>query len=367
MTAHATVRARLLDQELRFQVPPGLFSADRVDDGTRLLLDHLPPGAPRTVLDLGCGWGALGLPVAARHPQAHLTLVDRDVLAVTASTLNATLNDLGNVACRPSLGYRDVGEGPFDWILCNVPARIGRDAIALFLGRGAALLSPGGELRCVVITDLAPVVEAVAHERGWPIRRVADGPRHVIYAMEALATGVSEPEEVYRRDTVVIGGRSFERPHDINETPGHLREAVPLLLDCLPRRGTPALCWRAGYGPVPAALVDRGCEVTVVDRDLLSLTFAARNTGGAVRVVPATGLTGLHAPLVVGELYPNVGVDGLTAELEASTVAAGAGGQALWLGPARLVRTMATAIARLKGATVASRGEWSVVRLPGRR
>src|SRR4051812_6838423 len=66
-TGGVSVAAELLGRRFRFQTAPGLFSTDRIDDGTRLLLAHLPETAPATVLDVGCGYGALGLPVAARH------------------------------------------------------------------------------------------------------------------------------------------------------------------------------------------------------------------------------------------------------------------------------------------------------------
>src|SRR5690606_3714524 len=116
---------------------------------------------PSSVLDLGCGWGALGLPIARAYADAACLLVDRDALAAHWSALNARSMGLANVVARPSLGYRDV-EGRFDWVLCNVPARIGAQAIEYIVGAGAALLSEAGELRVVVIRDLDPVMEAIA-------------------------------------------------------------------------------------------------------------------------------------------------------------------------------------------------------------
>lgn len=367
---HARITARLLGRELTFLVHPGLFSADRVDDGTRLLLDHLPEGAPARVLDLGCGYGALGLPIAAAHPTAQLLLLDRDVLAVEDARANAARNALDNVTALPSLGYGVLEEradaGPFDWILCNVPARIGAAAIAQFLGRGMALLAPGGALRVVVINDLVAPTLAVCEGRSWPVRRVAEGARHAILACPAHPTGIAHDEAIYRRDVVQLGGRDFDRPHDVNEDVNHLREGVPLLLDCLPRKAESALCWRAGYGPVAAALLERCGQVTAVDRDLLALRYARRNAGERLALHPATALDGLRAPLVVGELVGSAGHAALTAQLEQSVVAAGPGGQALWLGLSRLLKELSAPIGRLRGFTVASRGRYGVVRLPGR-
>src|SRR5438552_4053498 len=105
MRAVSLVPAELLGRTFRFTTAPGLFSADRVDDGTRLLLDHLPTGVPSSVLDLGCGYGALGLPVAAKFDGARVVLVDRDTLAVEFSRRNAEAHRLSNVVTLPSLGY----------------------------------------------------------------------------------------------------------------------------------------------------------------------------------------------------------------------------------------------------------------------
>src|SRR5206468_8100266 len=75
---------KALGQTLSLDVPWDVFSSQRIDEGTLLLLKTLPEGEPRSLLDLGCGYGALGLPVAARWPKARCLLIDRDLLAVAA-------------------------------------------------------------------------------------------------------------------------------------------------------------------------------------------------------------------------------------------------------------------------------------------
>src|SRR5207302_716843 len=67
---------------LPLDVPFDVFASHAVDDGTLLLLRSLPGSPPASFLDLGCGYGALGLPVAARFPRARGLLVDRDLREV---------------------------------------------------------------------------------------------------------------------------------------------------------------------------------------------------------------------------------------------------------------------------------------------
>src|SRR5262249_15073733 len=152
-------------------------SSQRIDEGTLLLLRNLPDGEPSSLLDLGCGYGALGLPVAARWPKARALLIDRDLLAVAASAHNARALGLGNVEVRPGLGYRGLSAQRFDWVLCNVPARIGTSAIRYLLEGGRAL---GAEVRAVVIRDLAGVVRSLGLSG---LAEVARGPRHAVFAL----------------------------------------------------------------------------------------------------------------------------------------------------------------------------------------
>ncbi|MBI5496893.1 MAG: methyltransferase [Deltaproteobacteria bacterium] len=361
-----TLRATLLGHELAFRTDRGLFSHDRVDDGTLLLLDHLPAGRPTSVLDVGCGWGALGIPVARAHPAARVHLVDRDLLAVDWAALNARANACTGVTCAGSLGYRDVAPGHWDWILCNVPARIGAEAIGYLLGAGAARLAPGGQLRVVVITDLAAVVEAQGRARGWALRRVVDGPRHVVFALDPTPGDWPDHETLYRLDAVRVdaGGTplALDRPHDFNEDPAHLRDAVPLLLECLPRTGAGAAwCVRAGYGAAAIVLAQRGFRVTVMDRDMMATTYSRRNAGAhgvdlAVRdtLHPEDALAEGPAPqLVVGEVHPQEPRDEAAARLAASRGWLAPGGRVLWL-----LRDKAARDAPAGGTVLARRGAY---------
>jgi 16S rRNA (guanine1207-N2)-methyltransferase len=351
LTVHA------LGLSLALDVPCDVFSTQRIDEGTQLLLGHLPEGEPASFLDLGCGYGALGLPVAARFPRASALLVDRDLLAVRASAHNARALGLGNVRALPSLGYRDLPQGavPFDWLLCNVPARIGPAAVGSLIEAGCALLSSSGELRAVVIRDLAPTVEAQARARSLAARTVARGPRHVVFAFgpspraDAAPDGAADFEEAYARDETSLEAAPgtllrLSRPHDISEEPGHLL-ALAVLLEALPRRPpSQALVFRCGYGALPLALRLRAPKALVVaqDRDLLDAEFLRRNAralglaGERLRVVEAllpaeAALEGERFDLVIGELSSSAGAEVAARELRDVHSLLAPGGEALVL------------------------------------
>ena len=92
---------RYRDESLQFRVSQQLFSSHRIDPGTRFLLrslEHLPVGSVRRLLDVGCGYGAIGLSLLKAGVANEAHLVDRDALAVEYTRQNALLNKLGG-AC----------------------------------------------------------------------------------------------------------------------------------------------------------------------------------------------------------------------------------------------------------------------------
>lgn len=384
--AFATISAELLGHRLTFRAAAGLFSSNVVDDGTKLLLEHLPSREPKTVLDLGCGYGALGLPIAKRYPAAGLLLVDRDTLAVEWSRRNAESNALLNVDARPSLGYRDVEpERRFDWVLCNVPARIGEEAIGYLMGEGARRLEPDGELRVVVIRDLGVIVEELAARNGWKLARVVDGPRHTVFALGRQERRSTEPvdhEGIYARDEVEVGGLKLERPHDISEDPGHLAEGMPLLLEVLPRspKGR-ALVYRGSYGASAVTMALRGIEVLAADRDLIATTFARRNAerlGTRLQTREGFELAAVVQPKerfawVVGELHAAAGRESVERDLVTSVELGAESSTVLWLGLTKQAKGWIDGLVKkrkLAATAFATRGAytvWRVLPVPKKR
>lgn len=133
----------------------GLFSPKAIDEGTRLLADHLELPRTATVLDLGCGYGPLGLVAAKLAPAGTVHLVDKDFVAVDYARRNLELNHIANGQAYLSNGFDQVpADLTFDAIISNVPAKIGAELLSIFLHDAYARLNPGGQLYVVTISGL---------------------------------------------------------------------------------------------------------------------------------------------------------------------------------------------------------------------
>ncbi|HYM90591.1 MAG TPA: methyltransferase [bacterium] len=148
-----TVELRLGDRVLRFRTAHGVFSRTSVDRGTRLLLEAANLTGARRILDLGCGYGALGIAAAARAPQAQVVLVDVNPRAVALAGENIVLNRVPNAEARCGDGCAPVAGEQFDLILFNPPIRAGRDVVLRLLGEAHGCLRPGGRLYLVARTQ----------------------------------------------------------------------------------------------------------------------------------------------------------------------------------------------------------------------
>src|SRR5579875_215306 len=95
-----SVHLVLPDVYLDLETDAGVFSPQRLDAGTRLLLDVVPPPPPRgDLLDLGCGYGPLALVMAARAPEAAVWALDVNERALALCAGNAARAGLENVRC----------------------------------------------------------------------------------------------------------------------------------------------------------------------------------------------------------------------------------------------------------------------------
>ena len=136
-----------------FRVSQTLFSSHSVDVGTELLLRtlHREGVGFKKVLDLGCGYGPIGVVLKGLNPKAVLRMVDRDALAVEYASQNALLNGIDDAATYASLGFDDVEERDFDLIAANIPGKAGREVIASWLRDAPLVLRDQGQIAVVIV------------------------------------------------------------------------------------------------------------------------------------------------------------------------------------------------------------------------
>jgi 16S rRNA (guanine1207-N2)-methyltransferase len=125
------------------------FSKMRVDYGTGVLLEQMSLlEKPTSVLDLGCGYGPLGLFAAAWWPKIRVDMVDVNERALALARKNARANGLG-VNIFSSDGYAQV-QDRYDLIVTNPPIRAGKKVVSAFLSEAVKHLNPGGKLLVVI-------------------------------------------------------------------------------------------------------------------------------------------------------------------------------------------------------------------------
>jgi 16S rRNA (guanine1207-N2)-methyltransferase len=167
------VRVILPDVYLALATDAGVFSASRLDPGTRLLLDDVPPPpASGDLLDLGCGYGPIACVLAARSPAAAVWGIDVNERALELCARNAVTAGLANVRAVPP---DDPALPPrFAAIWSNPPVRIGKDALHALLSRWLGRLESGGLAHLVVGRNLGS--DSLHHwlaDQGWAVTRLS--------------------------------------------------------------------------------------------------------------------------------------------------------------------------------------------------
>ena len=141
------VRLAALGNELTFTTDAGVFSRDGLDRGTEALLDALPALSGR-VLDLGCGWGAVGVALGKKYPALDIVMTDINRRAVELARRNLAQNGVEAEVVQGD-GFASV-TGAFDAIITNPPIRAGKAVIYGLFADARAHLKPGGALYVVI-------------------------------------------------------------------------------------------------------------------------------------------------------------------------------------------------------------------------
>ncbi len=182
-TAHErrSLETVLRGRSYRFVSDSGVFSKQGIDYGSRVLIEAMQLPAQASVLDVGCGYGPIGLAAATLVPDGHVTMVDINERAVQLAVENAERNGIRNVTIKQSDLFDEVRHERFDVILTNPPIRAGKETVHTIFELAYEHLNEGGALWVVIqkkqgapsasakIESLFGCVEEVTKDKGYRI------------------------------------------------------------------------------------------------------------------------------------------------------------------------------------------------------
>jgi 16S rRNA (guanine1207-N2)-methyltransferase len=176
---------RMYGRDFQFITDRGVFSRQHIDTGSEFLLETVISTMKKPIgrlLDLGCGYGPVGIILKRLFPPLDVVLCDINERALELARQNARLNQVQYLQIVRSDGLQAV-EGCFDLVLTNPPIRAGKSVVYRFFSEAAERLQPGGQLFVVIqkkqgapsalrrLQELFQDVDVVGHQGGyWVIR-----------------------------------------------------------------------------------------------------------------------------------------------------------------------------------------------------
>ena len=144
------IRTRLRRESFEFMTTSSVFSKKRVDTGTRLLIESVILPETGRVLDVGSGYGAIGIVAARLNPSLQVVLTDVNIRAVRLARENIERNSIVNAQVRCGSLYAPVEDLTFNCILSNPPVSAGMNTVKAIIIEAPKIMEPKATLQMVV-------------------------------------------------------------------------------------------------------------------------------------------------------------------------------------------------------------------------
>lgn len=142
----------LIGTTFQFKTDSGVFSKDRIDYGSEVLINAVSEEdlTEGDLLDVGCGYGPIGLALAKQFKEKEVHMIDINERAVELAKENAETNDIRNVSIQPSSLFEKVEKRDFSAVLSNPPIRAGKKTVHSILEEAYEYLKSEGKLFIVI-------------------------------------------------------------------------------------------------------------------------------------------------------------------------------------------------------------------------
>ncbi len=175
------LKVELRESEYVFNTTWGLFSSRGLDTGTRLLLERIEVNPGETCLDVGCGYGPIGIVLARLSETGKVTMVDKDFVAVEYAAKNAEANGLTNVEAMLSNGLHHLPEDVrFDVIASNLPSNTGKELLDIITQEAHTRLVTGGRFYVVTVNGLRDYMKKAFRETFGHYKKLKQGRGHAV-------------------------------------------------------------------------------------------------------------------------------------------------------------------------------------------
>ncbi len=159
----------------------GIFSPEKLDEGSLMLLDYIDFRHDDNSIDLGCGYGVLGMTASRECPNGQHLLIDKDFVAVAYAQKNCIKNNLTNTKVQLSNGFNDVDKSlKFSLVMSNLPAKVGKEQHYLYLLDAYQAMPEGGRFYVVTINGLRQFMKRAFTEVFGNAEKVKQGKTYTV-------------------------------------------------------------------------------------------------------------------------------------------------------------------------------------------
>ena len=144
------VHTRLRGEAFKFLTASSVFSKKQVDLGTRLLIEAMQLPDAGAVLDVGCGYGAVGIAAATSNPRLHVVMTDVNIRAVQLARRNLKINKVSNAEVRCGYLYEPIKDSTFNCVLSNPPVSAGMETVKAIITHAPSVMAEEATFQMVI-------------------------------------------------------------------------------------------------------------------------------------------------------------------------------------------------------------------------